>query len=254
MIAIWASHARSKVRSLLAVGLLGCAVTGASLEPLPAGGYQVLFIGNSLTYANDLPGTVAALANSVGDTIRVRSVALPDFALIDHVNGGSNAVDVIRSQKWSMVVLQQGPSTLPLNRDTLVLATQKFDPFIKAAGARTGTFMTWPASDRLDDFPRVLGSSQLAAHTVGGVLLPVGQAWVAAWAKDPQLALYGPDGYHPGESGTYLAALVIYEGITGHDARLLSARASVASHELNLSSATVRMLQTVAHETVAAYP
>jgi len=254
MIVAWALNAQGKVRSLLAVGLLGCAVTGASLEPLPTGGYQVLFIGNSLTYTNDLPGTIAALASSVGDTIRVRSVALPDFALIDHVNGGSNAVDVIRSQRWSMVVLQQGPSTLPLNRDTLVLATQKFDPFIKAAGARSGSFMTWPASDRVGDFPRVLGSSQLAAHTVGGVLLPVGQAWMAAWAKDAQLPLYGPDGYHPGELGTYLAALVIYEGVTGHDARLLPARASVAGHELNLPAATVRMLQTAAHETVASYP
>ena len=250
----WASRMSCRLRSVFVAGLLGCALTGASLEPLPAGGHHVLFIGNSLTYTNDLPGTIAALASSVGDTIRVRSVALPDFALIDHVDGGSNAVDMIRSQKWSMVVLQQGPSTLPLNRDTLVLATQKFEPFIKAAGARSGTFMTWPASDRPGDFVRVLGSSQLAAKTVGGVLLPVGQAWVAAWAKDPQLPLYGPDGYHPGELGTYLAALVIYEGITGHDARLLPARAVVGGRDLNMPVATVRMLQTVAHETVSAFP
>ena len=239
-----------ELRWIVALGLLACAVTSTVPGPLPPGGYQVLFIGNSLTYTNDLPGTVAALANSVGDTIRVRAVALPDFALIDHVNGGSNAVDVIRSQQWNMVVLQQGPSTLPLNRDTLILATQKFDPFIKAAGARSGQFMTWPASDRPSDFARVLESSQLAARAVGGVLLPAGQAWVAAWAVDPQLALYGPDGYHPGELGTYLAALVIYEGITGHDARLLPARAVVASHDTSVPEATVRMLQRVAHETV----
>lgn len=138
----------SGLRSIVALGLLGCAVTSTVPEPLPSGGYQVLFIGNSLTYTNDLPGTVAALANSVGDTIRVRAVAPPDCALIDHVNGGSNAVDVIRSQQWNMVVLQQGPSTLPLNRDTLILATQKFDPLIKAAGARSGQFMIWPASNR----------------------------------------------------------------------------------------------------------
>ena len=101
---------------------------------------------------------------------------------------------------------------------------------------------------------RVPGSSQLAARTVGGVLLPVGQAWVAAWAKDPQLPLYGPDGYHPGELETYLAALVIYEGITGHDARLLPARAVVGGRDLNVPAATVRMLHAVAHETVVAYP
>ncbi len=234
-------------------GLLGCGIAGVSHEPLPPGGHHVLFIGNSLTYTNDLPGTIAALASSVGDTIRVRSVALPNFALIDHVDGGSTAVDVIRSQKWSMVVLQQGPSTLPLNRDTLVLATQKFDPFIRAAGARSGTFMTWPASNRPGDFAAVLVSAQLAVKTVDGVLLPAGQAWLAAWARDPQLPLYGPDGYHPGELGTYLAALVIYEKITGHDARLLPVRAEVAGRQLGIPAATVRMLQVVAHETVGAY-
>jgi hypothetical protein len=248
-----ASRASARLRWTLAVGLLGCAVTAAAIEPLPPGGYQVLFIGNSLTYTNDLPGTVAALGNQVGDTIRVRTVANPDFALIDHVNGGSTAVDAIRSQKWNVVVLQQGPSTLPVNRDTLILATQKFDPYIKASGARSAQFMTWPASDRPGDFSRVLESSQLAARAVSGMLLPAGQAWVAAWVVDPQLPLYGADGYHPSETGTYLAALVIYEGITGHDARLLPARAIVAGHEIAIAPATVRTLQQVAHATVLEY-
>lgn len=237
---------------LLLAALLSCGA-GSLNQPLPAGGRHVLFIGNSLTYANDLPGTVAALAASVNDTVRVRSVALPDFALIDHVNGGSNATDVIRGESWNMVVLQQGPSTLPLNRDTLVLATQKLDPYIKAAGAVNAQYMTWPASNRPQDFPAVLVSSQLAARTVGGVLLPAGQAWVAAWARDATLALYGADGYHPSELGTYLAALVIYEGITGHDARQLPARAVVAGRELSVSSTTVRMLQQVAHDAVVQY-
>jgi hypothetical protein len=152
-----------------------------------------------------------------------------------------------------MVVLQQGPTSLQLNRDTLILATQRFDPFIKAAGARSAQFMTWPASNRPNDFARVLESSQLAARAVGGVLLPAGQAWVAAWAVDPQLALYGPDGYHPGALGTYVAALVIYEEITGHDAQQLPARAVVGGQELPVSGSTVRMLQRVAHETVLAY-
>src|SRR6185295_10469868 len=85
-------------------------------KELPAGGHHVLFIGNSLTYTNDLPGTVADLARSVGDTIRVESVALPNFAVIDHALGQSNAVDVIKSQSWEFVVLQQGPTTVGVNR------------------------------------------------------------------------------------------------------------------------------------------
>lgn len=238
---------------LLSCLLIGCGSSGVVSAPLASGGYHVLFVGNSLTYTNDLPGTVAQLASSVGDTIRVRSVALPNLALIDHVNGGSNAVDVIRGASWNLVVLQQGPSTLQLNRDTLVLATQKFDPFIKASASRSAQFSTWPASNRPGDFPAVLGSSQSAARAVGGVVFAAGQAWADAWAVDPTLPLYGPDGFHPGPLGTYLAALVIYEGITGHDAQRLPARAVVAGRELATPEATVRMLQRIAHETVVKY-
>ena len=84
-------------------------------------------------------------------------------------------------------------------------------------------------------------------------MFAVGQAWVDAWAVDPALALYGPDGYHPAELGTYLAALVMYEGITGHDARRLPALAVVAGRTLAAPEATVRLLQQVAHATVLRY-
>ena len=70
---------------LLAFAALGCLGTSAPVQPaLPPGGHHVLFIGNSLTDANDLPGTVAALAASAGDTIRTASVTAANYALIDH--------------------------------------------------------------------------------------------------------------------------------------------------------------------------
>ena len=67
----------------------------------------MLFIGNSLTYTNDLPGTLAAMALAAGDTIQTETVAAPNLALIDHVAGQTNAVDVIKSAHWDYVVLQQ---------------------------------------------------------------------------------------------------------------------------------------------------
>ena len=88
----------------------------------------MLFIGNSLTYTNDLAGTVAAVGTAAGDTIQVQTLAAPNLALIDHVAGKTNAVDVIKSGQWDYVVLQQGPTSLPLYRDTLILATKWLQP------------------------------------------------------------------------------------------------------------------------------
>jgi hypothetical protein len=221
---------------------------------LGEGGHHVLFIGNSLTYVNDRPGTVEDLASRAGDTVRVAMVALPNFAVIDHALGQSNAVGVIKSQSWDYVILQQGPTTLGVNRDTLVIATKLLDPIVKASGGRTAQLMTWPSSDQTALFPQVRTSSQVAAQSVdGGVFIPAGDAWRAALEEDPTLPLYGPDGYHPGYLGTYLAALVVYEKVTGHDARLLPGVAYVSGANIGTPEQVVRMLQRVAHETVLRY-
>lgn len=240
-------------------GLLAVAACLSFEDPEPksvnSGGHQVLFIGNSLTYVNDLPGTVSALAKSAGDTISAESVALPDFAVIDHALGLSNATDVIKSHQWEMVVLQQGPTTVGVNRDTLIMATKALDPLVKSAGGRTAQLMTWPQSSQRQLFPLVLASSQAAANSVpDGVLIPAGEAWRAALEEDPSISLYGFDGYHPGPLGTYLAALVIYERVTHHDARDLPAVAVVGGVSLSANATTVRFLQRVAHETVARFP
>ncbi|MFL5403138.1 MAG: hypothetical protein ACJ8BF_10020 [Gemmatimonadales bacterium] len=236
-------------------GIAGCAGGRQPAGPTPAkpGFHRVLFIGNSLTYTNDLPGTVAGIALAGGDTIQVQSVVAPNLALIDHVTGQTNAVDIIKSGNWDYVVLQQGPTSLPLYRDTLILATKWLQPYIKEAGARSAQLMVWPSATQRASFDEVRRSSQVAAKAVGGVFLPAGEAWRAAWSAGPRIALYGRDGFHPSELGTYLTALVVYEGLTGHDVRSLPPRITMAGQRLQIPTATVRLLQQAAHETVARY-
>lgn len=212
--------------------ILACAGSGSVLEPDPAGGYRVLFIGNSLTYFNDLPGTVARLGSMADVVIHVESVALPNFAVIDHASGMSNAVETIRSGKWDYVVLQQGPTTTEIGRDTLLLAVRQLDPIIRGAGGRPALLMVWPPSGNLEAFDAVHQSYQQSGNAVGGLFLPAGDAWRTVLVSNPDLPLYGIDGYPPAELGTYLTALVVYEGITGRDARSLPRQAVVASHPL----------------------
>jgi hypothetical protein len=234
------------------VWIMACAGGSSPGGPTPATSrvYRVLFVGNSLTYINDLPGTVAAIALAGGDTMQVQSVVAPNVALIDHVTGQTNAVAIIKSGRWDYVVLQQGPTSRPLYRDTLILATKWLQPYIEAAGARSAQLMVWPSATQRATFEEVRRSSELAANAVDGVFLPAGEAWRAAWTAGPRLALYGRDGFHPSELGTYLTALVVYEGLTGHDVRSLPPRVTVAGHRLQIPTATVRLLQQTAHETV----
>lgn len=84
-----------RLRHLVPPGLV---LLGASLPAVGpstkilqlTGGRRVLFVGNSLTYHNDLPATVRSLARTAGDTaLRTASIAEPDFSLEDHYLTGT---------------------------------------------------------------------------------------------------------------------------------------------------------------------
>jgi hypothetical protein len=183
----------------------------AALVVAQPGPTRILFIGNSLTYANDLPAMVCALARSAGRQATCETVAKPDYGLEEHWNDREARQAIARG--WDVVVLQQGPSALPESRRLLISFARRFDAEIKKAGARTALYMVWPSRTRRGDFPGVSQSYAAAATDVKGLLLPAGDAWRAAWAIDAALPLYGPDGFHPSVMGTYLAALVVYEQI-----------------------------------------
>jgi hypothetical protein len=195
---------------LLLVGLL----LGGPQEPSPPA-QRILFIGNSLTRANNLPGMVEALSRAAGNQpIATRAIVFDGFSLEDHWARG-DARRAIAEGGWSVVVLQQGPSALPESQAHLREFTKRFDGEIRRAGARTALYMVWPAEARRRDFDGVSGSYTRAAADVNALLLPVGDAWRAAWRRDPEAPLYGPDRFHPSPLGSWLTAIVIYQQITG---------------------------------------
>lgn len=231
---------------------LGCLSTGGVTSPKLIGeGTPVLFIGNSYTYVNDLPGIVQAIADSAGEKIAVQSVAAPDAALVDHLAAGT-AQREISKREWAFVVLQQGPSSVEVNRDTLRLAVKAFAPGITAAGAKPALFSAWPQSNRMVDYPRAIESYRLAAQDVNGLFLPIAGAWLKAWEIDSSLQLYASDGLHASPLGSYLAAIVIYSRLLNKPASGLPSTVRLKSGAvLTIDAATGRKLQQAAAAALA---
>ena len=236
--------------------LIAALLTGSCQEPAApiAAGTSILFVGNSLTEVNDLPATIRAIAHAAGDTVRVGSATAGGTALIDHINGATDAVPQIQNGHWKYVVLQQGPTTTGgVCLDSFMLWTAMFDTIIRGSGATTALFSVWPIGGAPAGFDAVHASSLAAARSVNGVYLPAGDAWRAAWAVDASLPFYGGDTFHPAALGSYLAALVIYERLTGRDARTLPQvvyNAGVAM--TGVLPQTIQILQNAAHQAVVA--
>lgn len=186
----------------------------------PSGAIRVLFIGNSLTYTNDLPTLVSALATASGKTVETVTLASPNFALIDHWTDYER--NVVKNGHFTFVVLQQGPSSLEVNRDSLRIWTAMWATEIHATGATPALFAVWPEVQRMYAYPDVSTSYKLAAQDVNGVFMPVGDTWLEVWSQRPGAELYGPDGYHPAIAGTYAAAVVIVALVTHTEASALA--------------------------------
>ncbi|MDX1395378.1 MAG: SGNH/GDSL hydrolase family protein [Gemmatimonadota bacterium] len=209
---------------VIAVLALGCGATSTGPDPdeVPDDAdLTILFIGNSLTYTNNLPAMLQRLLESHGDvgTVGVGSIAFPNYGLQDHWAEGT-ARQTIADGEWDYVVIQQGPSATE-GRPSLLDYSQRFADVLDPDDGRLALYMVWPASDRPFDFSGVSDSYATAAQQTGSLLFPAGEAWLAAWEIDSSLPLYSSDGFHPSLLGTYTAALVMYQQISGRDPRLL---------------------------------
>jgi len=201
---------RRGARRLLPLVLLGLLSCGSSGPPDPSG-LSILFIGNSLTYTQNVPLLVEGLGHAARlDRMYVVSVAFPDYSLEDHWNR-AEALDSIDRGGWDAVVLQQGPSSLPASQAHLLEWTGRFAERIRAAGGRPALYMVWPPVG--GSWDGVVKAYTGAAESTDAILLPAGRAWQAVLAAHPEIALYGPDSFHPSRAGAYLAALVIFGGL-----------------------------------------
>jgi len=255
------SRRRARVRRtaslVLALGVSACATTrpqapaSASTEPVK----RALFIGNSYLYHGDIPGIVQALADSAGgERLLTESVTAPDFALVDHwFRGASGAARRnISRGGWDWVVLQQGPSSIQINRDSLRMMAKRYAELITRNKGRPALFSAWPSQDRWTDFARAIESYRLAAQEANALLLPVAAAWLAVWERNRSVLLYH-DGLHPSDAGSYLSALVVYSTLLGKSPRGLPNRLRLASGSvIEINPELARLLQDAAAQVAGA--
>ncbi len=196
---------------------------------------RILFVGNSLTYANNLPGLVEMIANEAGMSVSTQSIAYGNYSLEDHWAAGLETK--ISDASPDLVVMQQGPSSLAQNQVHLRTWAGIISRAIRAAEAEPAMFMVWPSLAREFAFPDVLNSYRTAATTINGRFFPAGEAFRQSFA-DHNLGPYGPDNFHPSRFGSIISALTIVrtlkpdllENLPGE---IISEDPAVPSMELN---------------------
>ena len=219
--------------------LAGGGVQGpvVSTPPLPvARTVNVLFVGNSYTFVNDLPGMVGKIASSdpANDTrYRIHSVTSGGATLDDMWKRGEGR-RLLESLHPAWLVLQENSlwPMYPAMRGAAAAAVAGWAGAGRAAGSRPVLFETWPRKPRshwyldtetgpvlksADNMAAAIHRETVSLSAADGVsTVMVGDVWARVLRERPGLELYNPDGTHPGPAGTYLAALLFYRVFSGH--------------------------------------
>ena len=211
-------------RIILTIGLClaiaNCIAQGATKK--------VLFIGNSYTSVNDLPGLTQKVARSMGDELTYESNTPGGCRFEQHCTNQSMAL--IQQGIWDVVVLQE-QSQLPsfpewqVEQECFPYATR----LVEAAYAANPNvepmfYMTWGHKNgdpgNASEYPP-LGTyegmdsllyeryMQMGRDNNASVC-PVGRVWRNIRRNHREIELYANDGSHPTMAGSYAAACAFY--------------------------------------------
>jgi hypothetical protein len=170
---------------------------------------NILFIGNSFTQRNNLPGLIAKMAETRGHELRHTLISAGGASLRQHWNAGK-APRAIESGGYDRVVLQE-QSTLPIkNAARFTENVRLFDPAIKAAGATTVLYLTWARAHAPESQQLLTDAYTSIGAELGATVVPAGEAWRRFLAKHREPALHDKDQSHPALAGSYLAACAFY--------------------------------------------
>ena len=170
---------------------------------------NVLFIGNSFTARNDLPGMIAQLAAAHGRKFEHKLISAGGASLRMHWNKG-DAQNEIATKRYDYVVLQE-QSTLPVKNATRMHENIRlFDEVTKAAGSKTVLYMTWARKHEPKNQKLITDAYTSIGAELGAIVVPVGEGWKTFLAKHKTPALHDADNSHPSLAGSYLAACVFF--------------------------------------------
>lgn len=177
---------------------------------------KILFIGNSFTARNDVPGLIAQLAAARGKQLEHQLISAGGASLRMHWNKGE-AQEAMQQTRYDYVVLQE-QSTLPVkNALRMHENIRLFDQAIKDSGAKTALYLTWTRQNAPETQAAITNAYTSIGEELGATIVPVGIVWENFLRQHKHPVLHDKDLSHPSLAGSYLAACVFFAVLFGEN-------------------------------------
>jgi hypothetical protein len=181
---------------------------------------RVIFIGNSMTYVEDLPGLLTNLASSNGKTVITAQNTPGGYYLSDHVTDPVSLSLMAQGFDYIVVQEQSAGNILPASPCCPWRPIGIIDSIAKANCSKILLYATpgypethpWSMGPYLDMQAEIIYKYTLAAQSVRGAYLPTAHAFRDVITNYPSISgmWASPTDYHPGIKGQYLHACVLY--------------------------------------------
>ncbi len=201
----------------------------------PSKHYDILFIGNSYTYYNEMPAMFESVAAKAGYTdLTVSRVTAGGWTLLQHANPNDQYGKKVEAELakgiYDYVILQEQSLRPAIESPLFYDGVRALAKKVRDAGAQPILYQTWGrktghaalAENGLTNETmtwKLAAAYQAIAKELSiDLVAPVGFAFYDVYtAKGDSLELYDPDKTHSSPEGSYLAALTIFAEIFGID-------------------------------------
>ena len=202
-------------------------------EAEPIASKRVLFIGNSATQRNDIPGTFSRLAESAGYRVEAHTVLRGGAMLSQYADPSSTrgkmALDALENSDYDIVFLQDNSNCISSEemRAAAKEASKLLNDRIRQTGASTFFYVRPPTGKDnfgYDSYTQCLEFDKLfvdAAMEIGATNVYVNRAFACAIKQNLTDGLWASDNAHTGPAGAYLAVCVFFATVFGVSATLL---------------------------------
>lgn len=170
---------------------------------------QILFVGNSLTYTNNMPKMLEYIGKQHGVTIKTKSLCFPNYAIIDHINEGK-LQKLLAKKQFDYLIIQQGPFSQAEGKRMLIQDGATIQALCEKYNTKLSYFMVWPSVRYYHTFDKVIENYKSAAKQNNAFLFPAGNIWKEYNTYKDKESLYGLDNFHPSTAGSFAAALTIF--------------------------------------------
>lgn len=188
---------------------------------------KVLFIGNSITYFNDMPDTFEDIANSLNDSTEITKYTPGGTGFVDHATD-PNVFANFRQGDWDYIVLQPGSNESPgysypieetLERARILLdSIYKYNPCCSVLFYEISYGVWGNSPEDLETYNSTMSlikyNLEYLSDSTNLFFAPVGEAFRTKWNSNLNDILWGSYGdIHPNAKGSYIAACTFYSSI-----------------------------------------